>query len=1563
MTKLKLLQATNYYIKYLQYLVKLAIWKVKHGRHPSLPTTPLPLHQRKKFLTAIFFLVFIAPAIIYLGLKAAKPAVAAWFDESYSYRQPFSFTHNADIDAQRAITFSLDTAELITDGVMQSDCDDTRFTDINGKLLKYELTGTCNNAATTYEVIFESIINGSNVGYVYYGNSSAISASIDSSGYTALTPSGGDPSITTRTNEEQSPGPIAYWKFDEGYGATANDSTANANNGTISEATWQDESICLSGKCLQFDGTDDYVSIANDDEISGLAEITVEAWINPKTSGVWRGIIGSEGTGAYHFQIQTGNLLQFYVYGPGDDAFSTTSFSGSNLNKWFHVVGTYDGSTIKVYVNGVEEGSQGGLSGDIASSSDIRIGRASSVSRTFNGFMDDVKIYPYARTATQIKSDYASRGSVKGTSASFGNEDPFASLSQGLVGYWKMDETATPSLDSSGNGKSGTWTNSPTLSTGKFGNSLTYNDNDSYVNLASHTPSSFSTEDFTISAWVKQSSSNQLKKVIFKGNPYCDGCTSGYVIYIHSGVPRFVIDLSSETGDLYLAYNNGTTIDDGNWHLVVGQKTGDIIKLFVDGNLIDTTTLPVGSSISSIGDNLTISGSSYAYDGSIDETRIYNRALSPREVRALYNYAPGPLIHFPLDEGTGITTYDKAGGSTGTLTNSPIWINGQYGKGLQFSNPDDNYVAFTPAINLNSANENLTVSIWFKNASAGNYMTARSGGGVFIARSGNNISFRVNPGVSTSCVGTSNPSADDKWHYATLTWDGDTVSGYIDGILECTDNTGSGSLNLGTTLWHIGHRPALTGVTGKLDDFRLYNYLRTPGQIIQDMNAGHPMGGSPISSKLLHLQLNEGYGTTANDTGINDDNGDLVDGPTWTNSGKFDKALSFDGLNDRIQSFTSDPFEYTGENLTMSLWFKPNASDTDVGDIISKPWNGSGEYNYVLALTASDTISVKLYNGGTDTNDTILTSTNSLNTNEWNHLVATINGNTSLVSIYINGILDNSATHSITDWDPDTGDNNVSLLIGSKYPYNPSWAGNTAFSVQGEIDEVKIYNTALTQEEILIDMNQGSGVVMGALSTASDGSTASFSSDRSYCPPGDTTASCSPIAEWKMDYKTGTTVYDTSSNGYNGSLIDSPTWNSSAQCHTGSCLQFDNSCVDVYSTSFRDAFNGDEGTVEVWTRVKNAGVWTDGTARTIFRFRVDGDNEVLIRRHTNNNYIQYSYEASTTLIQIGNSSVSDTNWMHLTITWSASNDELKAYHNSQLIGTSTGLGTWVGDLSYLYTTLAGNRSDTCDNEWLGWLDNVTVYDYARTQAQIAWDYNRGKPVGHWKLDECQGITTYDSSGNENHGTITAGDTSGSNDSVGTCNSGAGDEMWNNGTTGKRNYSLDFDGTNDYATIDFSNSDGDYPKFSVATWIYWGTKEGAQTILNEQNADTLWLNVDTSGNDKLNVYLGDTTNTGYHNSNNTITRGQWNHIMITYDDDVDELKLYINEVLDSTITTSGIPNFDTSITMGIREDKVANTYFDGQIDDVKIFNYALTPLQIKTEYNAGALFFGPTTGNP
>ncbi|MEI8012928.1 MAG: LamG-like jellyroll fold domain-containing protein, partial [Candidatus Omnitrophota bacterium] len=207
--------------------------------------------------------------------------------------------------------------------------------------------------------------------------------------------------------------------------------------------------------------------------------------------------------------------------------------------------------------------------------------------------------------------------------------------------------------------------------------------------------------------------------------------------------------------------------------------------------------------------------------------------------------------------------------------------------------------------------------------------------------------------------------------------------------------------------------------------------------------------------------FDEGSGLTAQDSSGHGYVGQLIDGAGWT-SGQKGSAVSLDGLNDRVQGMGAAPFEYTGGEMTLSLWYYPDSSDTDRGDIISKPWNGSGQYNYRLIREATNQVTFKIAGATGNT----FTTSGTMTPDAWNHIVVTLSADKS-VKIYLNGLLDVNASHTISNWTPSSGNKSLSLLLGCIYPYSFGWAaGNTTYCVKGKIDSVKVYSRALSGDDV-----------------------------------------------------------------------------------------------------------------------------------------------------------------------------------------------------------------------------------------------------------------------------------------------------------------------------------------------------------------------------------------------------------------------------------------------------------------------------------------------------------------
>ena len=161
-----------------------------------------------------------------------------------------------------------------------------------------------------------------------------------------------------------------------------------------------------------------------------------------------------------------------------------------------------------------------------------------------------------------------------------------------------------------------------------------------------------------------------------------------------------------------------------------------------------------------------------------------------------------------------------------------------------------------------------------------------------------------------------------------------------------------------------------------------------------------------------------------------------------------------------------------------------------------------------------------------------------------------------------------------------------------------------------------------------------------------------------------------------------------------------------------------NDYCDIYSDSFRDAFDGSEGTLALFAKVENAGVLSDGTNRRAMNLLVDANNSIFCGRQSGANQINFVYEAGG-VSEVNVITPGDTDWMHLAITWSAQADEVKFYYKGAQSGTTaTGLGTWAGDL-ISSATLLGAATTVPGFVWQGWLAHAAVWTTPLTATEIA----------------------------------------------------------------------------------------------------------------------------------------------------------------------------------------------------------------------------------------------------
>jgi prepilin-type N-terminal cleavage/methylation domain-containing protein len=210
--------------------------------------------------------------------------------------------------------------------------------------------------------------------------------------------------------------------------------------------------------------------------------------------------------------------------------------------------------------------------------------------------------------------------------------------SSGLVGYWKFDEgSGTNAAESSGGGNGATLFDSPTWTTGKVGSgALTFDASSWQSTYTANTSTTQPTTAVSLAFWMKAGTTNGIQHVI-AADTNADSLTHGYGAWLQNNYFEFYA-VTYSGGGLMISYSDTT-----NWHHVVGTFDGSNVRLYLDGVLNGSTPIagPIDYTGATYGFTLGAAQHSahtiYYYTGSLDDVRVYNRALSAAEVAALYN--------------------------------------------------------------------------------------------------------------------------------------------------------------------------------------------------------------------------------------------------------------------------------------------------------------------------------------------------------------------------------------------------------------------------------------------------------------------------------------------------------------------------------------------------------------------------------------------------------------------------------------------------------------------------------------------------------------------------------------------------------------------------------------------------------------------------------------------------------------------------------------------------------------------------------------------------------------
>ena len=217
------------------------------------------------------------------------------------------------------------------------------------------------------------------------------------------------PVTVTVSNTPSGPptqGLIGYWNFDEAAGTIAHDTSGSGYNGTITGATWTTGKI---NGALNFNGSSSYVVTP---AVSLSTTFSVSAWVNPAVAtqtGYARIVETQYNTGLYLGTNAKGTKYKFIVNsgrgsagGCGGVSFGCAE-GGAVTSGWHLVTATYDGTTAVLYVDGVRVASDTFTSPGTTGLA-LYVGRYFQGGYSWNGYVDDVRLYNRALTVTEVAS-------------------------------------------------------------------------------------------------------------------------------------------------------------------------------------------------------------------------------------------------------------------------------------------------------------------------------------------------------------------------------------------------------------------------------------------------------------------------------------------------------------------------------------------------------------------------------------------------------------------------------------------------------------------------------------------------------------------------------------------------------------------------------------------------------------------------------------------------------------------------------------------------------------------------------------------------------------------------------------------------------------------------------------------------------------------------------------------------------------------------------------------------------------------------------------------------------
>ena len=657
----------------------------------------------------------------------------------------------------------------------------------------------------------------------------------------------------------------------EGVGSYVYDGSGNQNHGTLTGATWDStkysegyqNALVRSNVPMIFDGTNDYVSLGT---TYSYTNNTFSAWIKPEAnSSADRRIIDTtdgNDDGLLLYVRGDNDKIQYSVNGSGLQSAST--YNG----QWVHVVGTYDGSTQKLYINGSLDQSTS-TSQTISTTTNAIIGARSYTSQTspFKGLINEVAIWDVALDADAITALYNS-GTPLDATADSGN---YAST-DGLQGYWRNDNVTT-------------WTDRANTGVATFDGS---NDKLTVSHHSSLAPSAIS-----MCGWFKPTTFATNAGIF---NKDAAGANDGdWNIRSHStGSGKLEHYVQDGSNTVIIVSDSAITL--GAWSHFVITYDGTM-KMYINGTLqsdTDTSTCDITNNGNSAQMGCHLTGS--FFDGQLAGYHIFNVALSASEVTELYALDKRASISghskfsncvgsWLMGAGTGdttstiqdqtssnndatVTSATLVGYNDGTVAGTPADIllpegttagrdtqgflltdTTSISNGIRFDGSGQ-YIKIDDADLFQFGERDFTIELWAKfyeiTSTRGFFTYWKDANNRYQLSDYGTIDFFVDVGGTDDTAQVSN-TRDLDWHHYAVVKEGSTVKIYIDASVVVTEASWASAVNdismAGGTMY-FGTRTAdgsdfsTYNAHSLFDEMRIYHKALSATELTTNYNNG-----------------------------------------------------------------------------------------------------------------------------------------------------------------------------------------------------------------------------------------------------------------------------------------------------------------------------------------------------------------------------------------------------------------------------------------------------------------------------------------------------------------------------------------------------------------------------------------------------------------------------------------------------------------------------------------------------------------------------------------------------